>query len=67
MKCEICGKSPKTGNKVSHSNRKTRRTWKPNVQRLRVEKEGKVQRIAICTQCLKSQPITRPVHSTPAE
>ncbi len=26
-------KSPQTGNKVSHSNRKTRREWLPNIQK----------------------------------
>ncbi|MCM8788905.1 MAG: 50S ribosomal protein L28 [Candidatus Omnitrophica bacterium] len=60
MKCEICGKGQKTGNNVSHSNVKTRRRWKPNIQKLRVEYEGRVRRIAICTQCLKSGKVKRP-------
>ena len=30
--CEICGKKKTSGNKVSHSNRKTRRTFSPNLQ-----------------------------------
>ena len=30
--CAICGKSKMSGNKVSHSNRKTKRTFKPNLQ-----------------------------------
>ncbi len=29
--CQITGKKVITGNKVSHSNRKTRRTFKPNL------------------------------------
>lgn len=30
--CQITGKQVITGNKVSHSNRKTRRTFEPNLQ-----------------------------------
>lgn len=30
--CQITGKQVVTGNKVSHSNRKTRRTFAPNLQ-----------------------------------
>ncbi|MCO6481713.1 MAG: 50S ribosomal protein L28 [Flavobacteriales bacterium] len=30
--CQITGKQVITGNKVSHSNRKTRRTFAPNLQ-----------------------------------
>ncbi|MCM8816104.1 MAG: 50S ribosomal protein L28 [Candidatus Omnitrophica bacterium] len=60
MKCKICGKGPKTGNNVSHSNVKTRRTWKPNVQKLLVEYQGKISKLAICTQCLKSGKVKRP-------
>ena len=30
--CQITGKKVITGNKVSHSNRKTRRTFAPNLQ-----------------------------------
>ena len=34
--CEICEKGTLNGNNVSHSNRKTHRTWAPNVQSVRV-------------------------------
>ena len=30
--CEICKKGVMSGNLVSHSNRKTRTTWAPNIQ-----------------------------------
>ena len=61
MRCEICGKEGRSGNKVSHSNRKTRRTWKPNIQRVLVEYKGITRRIRICTKCLKSDKVKRPV------
>lgn len=31
-KCELTGKGPATGNKVSHSNIKTRTRWLPNLK-----------------------------------
>lgn len=33
--CELTGKRPISGNKVSHSNRKTRRRFVPNLQKKR--------------------------------
>ena len=30
--CDLTGKGPMTGNKVSHSNRKTKRKFYPNLQ-----------------------------------
>ncbi|MGI6595891.1 MAG: 50S ribosomal protein L28 [Candidatus Ratteibacteria bacterium] len=52
--CEICGKRSKTGNKVSHSNVKTRRVWKPNIQSILTERDGKRKRVNVCTKCLKA-------------
>ncbi len=52
--CEICGKKTSFGNNVSHSHRKTRRTFKPNIQKVKVEYKGKIKTINICTSCLKS-------------
>ncbi len=33
--CQVTGARPSTGNNVSHSQRKTRRRWLPNLQRKR--------------------------------
>ncbi|MCM8785598.1 MAG: 50S ribosomal protein L28 [Candidatus Omnitrophica bacterium] len=55
MRCEVCGKEGRSGNKVSHSNRKTRRTWKPNIQKVLVEYKGVTKRMRICTKCLKTK------------
>ncbi|NBV83982.1 50S ribosomal protein L28 [bacterium] len=55
--CEVCGKKPRSGNKVSHSNRKTKRRWLPNLQALRLPIEGLTGRVRLCTSCVKT--ITR--------
>ena len=64
--CELCNKRNHAGNKVSHSNIKTRRLWKPNIQRILVEIAGTRKRINICTQCLKSGKVKRPLKRLPA-
>lgn len=39
--CQVTGKKVQVGNKVSHSNRKTKRTFKPNLQTVRVVINGR--------------------------
>jgi large subunit ribosomal protein L28 len=53
-KCEICGKGPQFGNRVSHSNRKTRHKFNPNIQNVRIEVNGVSRKVKICTSCLRS-------------
>ena len=33
--CEICGKQRSVGHHVSHANNKSKRLWRPNLQRVR--------------------------------
>jgi large subunit ribosomal protein L28 len=54
MVCELCGKGPATGNKVSHSNRRTRRRWLPNLQRTSLMIKGKNHNVRCCTRCLRT-------------
>lgn len=51
--CAICGKGVSFGKKVSHSNRRTNRTWQANLQSVRILLKGKVTRAKVCTGCLK--------------
>ena len=52
--CEVCGKGSMSGHKVSHSNRKTNRTWAPNVQSVRVNIQGSAKRLNVCTRCIRT-------------
>ena len=58
-KCEICGKGQVSGNTVSHSNIHTRRKWNPNIQTVRVNENGTVRKINVCTRCINSNKVTR--------
>jgi large subunit ribosomal protein L28 len=57
--CDVCGKTPGFGNKISHSHRRSRRRWNPNVQRLRVVVDGAPKRVNVCTKCLKANKVQR--------
>ena len=57
--CSICGKGQTSGNNVSHSNRKTRRTFKANVQKVSFVQDGKVENGYVCARCLKSGKVER--------
>ncbi len=52
--CEICGKGPQFGNRVSHANNKTKRRFEPNLQSVRALVSGAVRRMKVCTRCLKA-------------
>ncbi len=54
MICDICGKGRLVGNKVSHSNIKTKRVQRPNLQRVHANLNGTVRFILACTRCIRS-------------
>lgn len=58
--CDICGKRPQTGMNISHSHIRTKRRFNPNLQRVRTLKDGRVQRIRVCTRCLKAGRVAKP-------
>ncbi len=69
--CDICGKRPMFGNRVSHAKNRTKRRWYPNLHRVRVMVDGTPKRLSVCTQCLRSgrvkkaiQQPTKPPEST---
>jgi large subunit ribosomal protein L28 len=54
-RCYVCGKGPRSGNKVSHANNKTKRRWLPNLQPVRIlDKDGERRRVRVCTTCITS-------------
>lgn len=59
--CEVCAKGEQSGMNVSHSHLKTKRTWKPNIQRVRAVVNGEVKRINVCTRCLRSGKVQRAI------
>ncbi len=54
--CEITGKRPHSGNKVSHANNKTKRRFYPNLQtkRFYIPEEGKWITLKVSTTAIKT-------------
>ncbi len=66
--CDNCGKRPQTGNNVSHANNKSKRRFIPNLQQVRAVKiSGEVYTMTVCTRCLRSGVVLKPVKRTAAE
>jgi len=59
--CTVCGKSKTTGFKVSHSNIKTKRRWRPNIQKIKILVDGVPGRKNICTKCMKAGKVRRAI------
>ncbi|MFQ5817170.1 MAG: 50S ribosomal protein L28 [Terriglobia bacterium] len=54
QRCEICGKGPLSGNRISHAHNVTRRRWNVNLRRVRVRIGGVRKRMRVCTACIRS-------------
>ena len=77
--CPICGKKRSIGNQVIRRGKAkylggvgrkitgtSRRTFYPNLQNIQVvDKEGKVSRKRVCTKCIRSGKIQRPLKKKP--
>ena len=65
--CENCGKKPQSGNNVSHANNKTKRRFEPNLVNVRAQlPSGEVKTVTVCTRCLRSGAVVKPVAKTAA-
>lgn len=76
--CSVCGKSPSVGNKKTErgkakylggNGRKTtgisKRKFRPNLQRIRVQEGASVSTKRVCTQCIRSGRIAKAVVRKP--
>ncbi len=52
--CAVCGKQRSVGNNVSHANNKTKRLWRPNLQRVHAKIGAGARRLLVCTRCIRS-------------
>ncbi|OGH38076.1 MAG: 50S ribosomal protein L28 [Candidatus Levybacteria bacterium RIFCSPLOWO2_01_FULL_38_21] len=53
MKCKNCGKGIMYGHNVSHSKRRTRKIFKPNLHVSRVVVDGIKKRMKLCAKCIR--------------
>ncbi len=53
--CHNCAKRFLAGNNVSHSHRKTRRRFNPNLQAKKIKEGNTTMKVYLCARCIKSQ------------
>ena len=59
--CEVCGKKPVVGRRVSHAHNVTSRRWNPNLQEVRAQVGRTVRRMVVCTRCIRSGAVQKAV------
>ena len=70
--CEICGKGAKVGSRIVrhglckkkggiglHTTAVTKRTFKPNLKKVRASVDGGVQSVTVCTACIKAGKVSK--------
>ena len=61
QRCDVCGKGPSVGYRISHAHNLTKRRWLPNLVSMRVMVGGTPKRLRVCTRCLKAGKVTKVV------
>lgn len=57
--CHYCEKRAVSGSSISHAHNVTKRQFRPNLQKVRALVDGAVQRVYVCTRCLRSGKVTK--------
>ena len=71
--CELCGRKPKRGYSIARRGLakakggvgrkitgRTKRSFRPNIQRVRAVIDGETRRVRVCTSCLRAGKIAKP-------
>jgi large subunit ribosomal protein L28 len=51
--CDICGRGPQFGRRVSHAHNVTKRRWNVNLQPVRALVNGAAKKLRVCTRCIR--------------
>jgi len=57
--CDVCGKGPQFGNKISHAHNVSKRRWNVNLRPVRAVVNGVTRRLRVCTACLRSGKVAK--------
>lgn len=57
--CVITGRKSRSGNKRSHAMNSSKRTWKANLQKVRILVNGKPKKVWVSARALKSGKVER--------
>ena len=57
--CEVCGRKPVFGSRISHAHNVTKRRWNLNLQTVRALVNGAGRRMRVCTSCIRDGKIQK--------
>ena len=57
--CEICGRGPMFGNRISHAHNVTKRRWNINLQSVRAVTKAGNKRLRVCTSCIRNNKVQK--------
>ena len=57
--CDVCGKGPRFGNKISHAHNVSKRRWNVNLQRVRAVVNRGNTWLRVCAACIRSGKVTK--------
>ena len=52
--CDVCGRGPQFGHRVSHAHNVSKRRWNLNLQAVHAVINGATKRLRVCTSCIRS-------------
>jgi large subunit ribosomal protein L28 len=52
--CEVCGRGPTFGHRISHAHNLTNRRWNINLQNVKAVVNGAAKTMRVCTSCIKN-------------
>ena len=52
--CEVCGRGPQFGNRISHAHNVTKRRWNHKSAERAGVVNGAAKRIRVCTSCIRN-------------
>jgi len=57
--CDVCGRGPMFGHKISHAHNVSNRRWNVNLQKVRALISGASKRIRVCTSCIRNNKVQK--------
>ncbi|MGD0500365.1 MAG: 50S ribosomal protein L28 [Bryobacteraceae bacterium] len=57
--CEVCGRGPRFGSRISHAHNVTKRRWNLNLQNVRVLVKGAARSMRVCVSCIRSSKVQK--------
>lgn len=59
QRCDVCGKGPSVGHKISHAHNVTKRRWNVNLRPVHARVGAATKHMRVCTSCLRSGKVVK--------